>query len=356
MKKFWRNILIGFGFWTAYNFLNAGILSVQQNLEYAQAWISTAMANYPMALLSIALWFFCRGIPFEKSKKVQFLAIHIFSGTAFSGIWLSICYLIHILVLPENVHRYLIDTGVYLWQFLDGITKYGFLVGIFYTINFYQKFKEKELRETELNLLTKKMELQNLKSQINPHFLFNALNSVNALMAKDPEKARMMNAKLAQLLRFSLDGYDERFITLKQELEFIHNYLDIEKVRFGNKLTIHEKIAKQTLNSKVPSMLLQPLVENAIKHGISKLKQGGELSIHAMKKNGILNLEVANTGMRIPEASLLGFMDKGIGLKNTNERLKRLYGEAFGLRLESTLPNGLCVKIKIPQTIKMAKE
>ncbi|MFQ5633452.1 MAG: sensor histidine kinase, partial [bacterium] len=313
-------------------------------------WNSVAMTNYPMALLSIVLWFFCKKIQFGKSKILPFFAIHILSAAIFTGIWLIACFFIQKLLLPEFVHQYLVKMGVYYWLFLDGITKYGFLAGIFYTINFYKKFKEKELRETELNLLAKNMELQNLKSQINPHFLFNTLNSVNALMATDPEKARTMNTRLAQLLRFSLEGYDEKFVTLKQELAFIRNYLDIEKVRFGDKLSVHTDVARQALNCKVPSMLLQPVIENAIKHGISKVAEGGALTIQATQQNGILSLQVANTGEWISEASLSGFMKKGIGLKNTNERLKRLYGESFGLQLESKQPTGLTVTIRIPQT------
>ncbi|MFQ5630435.1 MAG: sensor histidine kinase [bacterium] len=350
MKKFWQNLLTGFGFWTAYNFLNAGILAIQENLPYPQAWQSAAITNYPMALLSIALWFLCNKVPFSKSKVLPFFATHVLAAIIFTGLWLIACFFLQKLLLPEFVLQYMINMGVYYWLSLDGITKYGFLAGIFYTINFYKKFKEKELRETELSRLAKNMELENLKSQINPHFLFNTLNSVNALMATDPEKARTMNTRLAQLLRFSLEGYDEKFVTLKQELAFIRNYLDIEKVRFGDKLRVCENVASQALNCKVPSMLLQPVIENAIKHGIAKVAGGGELTIQAAQQDGVLRLQVANTGERISEASLAGFMEKGIGLRNTNERLKRLYGETFGLQLKSTQPTGLSVSIQIPQT------
>jgi len=355
MKRFWRNVLVGFLFWTAYNFLNAGILTIQENLPYLASWISMAIVNYPMAVMSIGLWFLCKKVPFRKHRIPLFLTFHILVGTLFSAVWLAVSYGLRALFYPSGVHRYLIDAGVYLWQFLDGLTKYGFLVGIFYTILFYRQLKEKELRETELSLLAKKMELQNLKSQLNPHFLFNALNSVSALMAKDPEKARTMNAKLAQLLRFSLEGYDERFVTLKQELEFVRNYLEIEKVRFGERLKVREEVAQEALACHVPSMLLQPIVENAVRHGISKQAEGGHLRIQATCQNGVLNLEVANTGKPIPPTALSGFLEQGIGLKNTDARLKRLYGPAFGLQLESQPAGGLCVKITIPQTSEQAE-
>ena len=285
MKKFFRHIFLGFAIWTAYNFLNAGILSIQEKMPYSLAWRSTAIANYMMALLSIPLWYSCKKFPFNKSS-IRFFGIHFLGSIFFTIVWLSLTYGFYWVTSGEALVKFLFSQGVHMWQFLDGLTKYGLLVGIFYTISFYQKFKEKELKETELKLLTKNMELQNLKSQINPHFLFNALNSVNALMAKNPEKARTMNARLAELLRFSLEGYASKFVTLNQELKFIRNYLDIEKIRFGPRLGVKEEINGDVLEESVPSMLLQPIVENAIKHGISKEAKGGELIIRIFKEDG----------------------------------------------------------------------
>ncbi len=352
MKRLFRNILLGFAIWTAYNFLNAGILSIQENMSYSLAWFSTAVANYMMALLSIPLWYSCKKFPFNKSSNIRFFGIHFLASIFFTLIWLSLTYGFYWVKSGEAVVKFLFSQGVHMWQFLDGLTKYGLLVGIFYTISFYQKFKEKELKETELNLLTKNMELQNLKSQINPHFLFNALNSVNALMAQNPEKARTMNAKLAELLRFSLEGYESKFVTLNQELKFIRNYLDIEKIRFGHKLRINEEISGDVLEEKVPSMLLQPIVENAIKHGISKEAKGGQLTIRIFKKDSLLNFEIANTGKSARNGKLQDCFEKGIGLKNTHERLKRIYGDPFGLELRNLPEEAFTVKIKIPLSEK----
>ncbi|MFQ5604925.1 MAG: sensor histidine kinase [bacterium] len=348
MKNISRTILTGSIIWTAYNFLNAGILAIQEKLPYFIAWQGVATQNYIMALLSIPLWYFCKIFPFNKSRMVAFFAIHVFLSLIFSTVWVGLSYGLHWLLSGEMVVKYMISMGVHLWQFLDGITKYGLLAGIFYTINFYKKFKEKELQEAELSYLAKNMELENLKSQINPHFLFNALNSVNALMAKDPEKARSMNSKLAQLLRFSLDGYDKKFITLKQELEFIHNYLDIEKVRFGDKLQIKEEIDSSAFPLPVPSMLLQPFVENAIKHGISAQASGGELNLQVYKTQSDLHLVVSNTGKAVSEKTLATIFDRGIGLNNTRERLRRIYGQNFKLELTTMQPNGFSVKVSIP--------
>lgn len=352
MKKILKPVLIGFITWTGYNFLNAGVLALQQKLLYWLAWVSVATQNYIAALLCLPLWFFCKRFPFTKSRIMRFFAVHFLISLFFSALWLTLTYLGYLLTVGDSLVKFMISERYYLWQLLNGLTMYGLLTGIFYTINFYKKFKEKELRETELGLLTKKMELQNLKSQINPHFLFNALNSVNALMAKDPEKARTMNSKLAQLLRFSLEGYDSKFVTLKQELDFIRNYLDIEKVRFGDKLEIYEEIEESTLNAKVPGMILQPIVENAIKHGISKKTNGGRLNIHIFKNDGLLNFEVSNSGKTGNEKEISKLLDKGVGLKNTNERLKRIYGDEFGLELNNQNPGVFSVKIKIPHTLK----
>lgn len=352
MKKILKPILIGFIIWTAYNFLNAGVLALQQKLLYKYAWISAATQNYIIAIMCIPLWFFCKRFPFTKSRIIWFFSVHFLISLFFSALWLTLTYLSYLLTVEDFLMQLMISERYYLWQLLSGLTMYSLLTGIFYTINFYKKFKEKELRETELKLLTKNMELQNLKSQINPHFLFNALNSVNALMAKNPEKARTMNSKLAQLLRFSLDGYDSKFVTLKQELDFIRNYLDIEQVRFGDKLEIHEEIEESALNAKVPSMLLQPIVENAIKHGISKKTTGSRINIHIFKNDSLLNFEISNSGKPGNEKEISKLLDKGVGLKNTNERLKRIYGDEFGLELNNQNPDIFSVKIKIPHTLK----
>ncbi|MFQ5677761.1 MAG: sensor histidine kinase [bacterium] len=342
-----KNLLLGFGIWSAYNFLNAGILSIQEKLPYINAWSSTATVNYTMALVSIPLWFLCNKFPFRRSKILPFFGFHLVSAVLFAALSISIAFSIYWLVFGEFLVKILLSRGIHMWQFLDGLTKYGLLVGIFYTVSFYKKFKEKELKETELNLLAKNMELQNLKSQINPHFLFNALNSVNALITKSPEKARTMNAKLAQLLRLSLDGYDQKFVTLEQELQFIRNYLDIEKIRFGKKLQVDEQIDDSALDARIPSMLLQPLVENAIKHGISQQARGGTLGLHIRKANKYLNFEIENSCKSPPQKALEKSPNKGIGLKNTVDRLKRLYGDACDLELN----NNDCtfkVSFKIP--------
>jgi sensor histidine kinase YesM len=348
MKIPLRNLLIGFLIWTAYILFNSGILALQQNLYYLHALFYAGFNNYVFALLSIGIWYLCQNLPFNKSRLLQFFGIHLLVCLLFPALWLAIIYSVRYLTMYEKGFLRLLQEKVYLWEFLDGVTKYSLLVGIFYTINFYKKFKEKELKETELSLLTKNMELQNLKSQINPHFLFNALNSVNALMAKEPEKARTMNAKLAQLLRISLDGYDRKFVTLRQELDFIRNYLDIEKVRFGDKLTVVENIDPKFLDTKIPSMLLQPIVENAVKHGIAKKAGGGDLQLTVRDENGGMIIEILNGGKTARHPNPAEMLEKGIGLKNTNERLTRIYGEAFGLRITDQPAGKFTVRIKIP--------
>ncbi|RMF58278.1 MAG: hypothetical protein D6743_17875 [Calditrichaeota bacterium] len=158
-----------------------------------------------------------------------------------------------------------------------------------------------------------------------------------------------MNAKLAQLLRVSLEGDERRFNTLKQELAFVHDYLAIEKVRFGDKLRVHEEIDPSTLETRVPSMILQPIIENAIKHGISKMAGGGELTLRIYRADDLVNLEITNTGKNGPVTKgVTQLFQKGIGLRNTHERLKRIYGDSFGLRITAE-PELFSVKITIPQ-------
>ena len=141
-------------------------------------------------------------------------------------------------------------------------------------------------------------------------------------------------------------------MTLNQELKFIRNYLDIEKIRFGRKLSINEEISGDVLEEKVPSMLLEPIIENAIKHGISKEAKGGKLTIRIFKEDSLLNFEIANTGKSPRNGKLQDCFEKGIGLKNTHERLKRIYGDRFGLELKNSPEEAFTVKIKIPLSEK----
>jgi two-component system LytT family sensor kinase len=205
---------------------------------------------------------------------------------------------------------------------------------------------EHRLHEQEKLLLAAKVEA--LANQINPHFLFNTLASISSLIRTQPETARMLIAKLSGLLRRLMRSTDH-FVTLREELESIDEYLDIEVVRFGPQLRVDKQISPETLDVIVPSMILQPLVENSIKHGLSPKIGGGRITIRTMARDGHTIIEVHDDGLGMSEERLETAVGGGIGLSNVHERLQTIYGANSYLKLTSVPGQGTCASVAIPE-------
>jgi len=205
---------------------------------------------------------------------------------------------------------------------------------------------EHRLQEQEKLLLAAKIEA--LANQINPHFLFNTLASISSLIRTQPETARMLITKLSGLLRRLMRSTDH-FVSLREELESVDEYLDIEVIRFGPQLTVVKEITPDTLDVIVPSMLLQPLVENSIKHGLSRKVGGGRITIKAMLREGHTVIEVHDDGLGMTEERLEHALGDGIGLSNVNERLRTIYGAQYHVKLTSEPGRGTCVRVEIPE-------
>ena len=205
---------------------------------------------------------------------------------------------------------------------------------------------EHRLQEQETLLLAARIEA--LANQINPHFLFNTLTSITSLIRTQPETARMLITKLSGLLRRLLRSTDH-FVTLREELESIDEYLDIEVVRFGPQLQVDKQISVPTLDTIVPSMILQPLVENSIKHGLARKVGGGRITIRTVVDRGHTVIEVVDDGLGMSEERLEHALGDGIGLSNVNERLQTIYGASYHLKLTSVPGSGTCARIEIPE-------
>jgi two-component system, LytTR family, sensor kinase len=207
---------------------------------------------------------------------------------------------------------------------------------------------EHRLEEQEKLLLAARIEA--LASQINPHFLFNTLASISSLIRTKPETARMLITKLSRLLRRLMRSTDH-FVTLREELTSIDEYLDIEVVRFGPKLKVQKQISPDALDVIVPSMILQPLVENSIKHGLSRKVGDGCITIDATRQNGHVVVEVRDDGLGMTGERLGHAFGGGIGLSNVNERLRTIYGAGYQLKLTSEPGQGTCARIEIPELV-----
>jgi two-component system LytT family sensor kinase len=205
---------------------------------------------------------------------------------------------------------------------------------------------EHRLEEQENLLLEAKIEA--LKSQINPHFLFNTLASISSLIRSDPDTARTLIIKLSGLLRRLIRSH-QHFVTLREELEAIDEYLDIEVARFGPNLAVRKDISPDTIDLVVPSMILQPLVENSIKHGLARKVGEGRITITTMLRDGHAVIEVHDDGLGMTEERLGRALGGGIGLSNVNERLRTIYGASYELKLTSQPGSGTCVTMEIPE-------
>jgi two-component system LytT family sensor kinase len=225
---------------------------------------------------------------------------------------------------------------------------YWSLVGFCQAITNFRSSQERERRAVELEARLTSAKLQALRMQINPHFLFNTLNSIAALVYVNPRAADEMLGDLSELLRRSLNSMEEQEVSLAQELEFIGAYLSIEQKRFGERLRLEQSVPDELMKALVPALILQPLVENAIRHGIEPRRGPGLISIEAKQEDKHLHLIVRDNGRGLPDADLNSSVRRGIGLANTQARLKGLYGQDQSFSFGRAEPQGCRVDIHLP--------
>ena len=229
----------------------------------------------------------------------------------------------------------------------DQFWMYSGIVFVSLSIEYYRRYRLRELRETRLMRRMAEYELQVLRLQLHPHFLFNAMNGIATLMERDVGTARRMLERLCELLRGILNESTEDEIPLSKELAFVESYVDLERMRFGSRLEVELDVALECLHVPVPSMILQPLVENAIHYGIARRRAGGKLLVRARRVSRLLRISILNDG---PDRAAAGSSSggSGIGLRNARLRLSRLYGQAFSLRFRRRTEGGAEVVMEVP--------
>jgi two-component system LytT family sensor kinase len=265
-------------------------------------------------------------------------------GGFVSGIWNSQA---HIFEFKWHIFENLFFSNV-----VDDITgAYVPIVLVAHVLSYYRRFRDRELHSTKLEMQLAKARLQTLKSHLQPHFLFNTLHSISALMLTDVGAADKMMTRLSDLLRMSFESSGLQITCLRRELEFVTGYLEIEKVRFGERLNVVLDIAADTLDALVPSLLLQPLVENAIRHGTSRLSSGGSVWITANREGSDLCLRVRDNGPGLVKA-VDAPPRAGLGLRTTRERLQTLYGNAQSFVIRDAQTGGVEASVRIPLRIE----
>jgi sensor histidine kinase YesM len=332
------------------------IYSMQKG--YPMNWKDTLSEQIPFwmiwGLLAPLIFRFIQHVPIDRERWVRGVLLHIPAAIVFSILHLAI-YLLILFVIQE---RELVENSKSLNKFLALISRLNFgmrawsylmLVAFAYAADFYQRYQQGAVRTSQLETQLAQAQLQALKMQLHPHFLFNTLNSISALIRKNVDAADAMIARLGDFLRLTLRSSGTQEVTIQQEVEFLKCYLDIERIRFQDRLSVEINIDPDVAQAKVPNLILQPVVENAIRHGIATHNDPGKIEISAQSNNSWLEVCVSDNGPGLPRKNN-GDADikEGVGLKNTRSRLDQLYGSKYKFELSDASGGGLEVRLRIP--------
>lgn len=337
-------LLIGYGvFWT----LAAGALiivaTVFNDMPVSVALIEVVTFILLYAVIGAAIWYVIKYSTLEDNSILRIISAHLIAATIIVLLWIYIGAVL-IKIFHPQAEEWLDKAMV--TRAVSGYMAYIGFVIFFYAVNYYYAFKEKSKNETRLKALVKEAELHALKSQINPHFLFNSLNSISSLTMTDPAKAQEMVINLSQLMRYSLKHDQDEKVSFKQELENNQLYLKIEKVRFGQKLNPVFAVEDDCLKAKIPNMILQPLYENAIKYGVYEATEPVDVITHCRSNENALEVTISNTY----DKNVLSKKGEGIGLRNIRDRLQVIYGNPHLLQVVDK-NNEFTVTLTIPQNL-----
>lgn len=307
------------------------VITLGQQLLFYYAYGSFTTAAIPDAIISLviysgiglSLWYPFKYLNVAESKTVIMVSNLLISGAISVILWLLITkYLCAAVLSKPNDYQAYWDAS-FPYRAGTGIFIYGLIVLAYYLFVTLHNLSEKNAKEARLESLVKETELKMLRSQINPHFLFNSLNSISSLTITDPDGAREMVIKLSEFMRYSLSKKDEQPVSLRSELENLRLYLDIEKVRFGDRLSTEESIDENCLEIKMPVMILQPIYENAIKHGVYESTECVSIKTKVSCRENFLEIIISNNYDSSPTL----VKGTGTGLKNVSRRLDLFYGK-----------------------------
>lgn len=296
--------------------------------------------------------------PVERSSWKRHLPLHVAACTALAGIHSAVVVISTLIFVPfDDMHKP-VAFGEAFWgrlasEFHLELIVYGMILGVGYAVSYYRRYRERELRASQLESQLAQAQLQALRMQLHPHFLFNTLNGIAGLVRDQNNKAAVsMIAGLSDLLRHTLENAGKQEVPLREELEFLELYLDIQQMRFPDRLNVQMQIATEALDAQVPNLILQPLVENAIRHGIALRASSGTVGVSARPADGFLEMSVYDDGpglnwQRRSEGPD-GVDGGGIGLSNTRARLRQLYGERYRFDVHDRMEGGVEAVIRIP--------
>jgi two-component system LytT family sensor kinase len=335
IPRIWKRAYLLLCFWYAINY--AVGTALQFELETPNTYIFwIALYSYDaLCILIIAIFFYCN-LLFPYNIYIQ-VAGHTLGVTVYFFIMGTLSYYLEDYVEGFVYFEHWKDHLIRLlkWEGLHYHDQYIITVGVYYVIRYFQGLQNKEAEQSALNLKNREMQISLLKSQINPHFLFNTLNSINTLIGSSKEQARRVITQLSDIFRYALDSHGDQMVRLIQELDFIDNYIRIQQVRFGDRLKFVKQVDFSCLNVQIPPMILQPLVENSVKYGIAPKDEGGTIVLTVKRFNNMIFFEVKDDGLGSNAKKVMDGSSSGVGINNTDQRLKSIFGPGSGLRVRS---------------------
>jgi len=350
-RQLWLETALIFAAWTVFGLISANQVYVQFELierpiPWRHALLQSLFEAYLWALATLAIFWLARRFPLERGRMPGGSAVHLASAVVLSLARVAV-------VVEMSRHVDWLGERTFdrqFWgRFHQYLLYYALLLGIAHAVLYHGRYRERERAAERLAAGLAEARLQALKMQLQPHFLFNTLNAISALIPAEAKPARRMVARLGDLLRIALEHEATQEVTLREELAFLQPYLEIEQARLGHRLTVVMEIAPETLDARVPHLLLQPLVENAIRHGIAPRIEPGtvEISSASGEDGRFLHLEVRDDGPGV-EGDGQARTRKGVGLANIQSRLAQLYDNGHRFAFENHPGGGAVVRISLP--------
>ena len=333
-------------FWGVIATINIILQVFWYNVPVIYSLLDTGTNYILYPLLGSSIWYSIRYNSLEEVSIGRLLMFHFTAASILCAIWIYISFAIYRPFISEE--NSFLENGLPS-KIFAGYLMYAIYLVFFYAVNYYQSLKEKIKKEAEYKTLIREAELQALKSQINPHFLFNSLNSISSLTVSNPEKAQEMVINLSTFMRYSLMHGDKEMVTFSRELENIKLYLSIEKVRFGKKLNTEFVIDGHCLEAEIPNMILQPLFENAIKYGVYETTDQVTIKTSCVCEGNLLRISIVNDY----DADTIKRKGEGIGLRNIRQRMAIIYNQPDLIKITDH-KTSFEVQLIIPQKQSMS--
>jgi two-component system LytT family sensor kinase len=359
LERRWVKWLFSFLIWTAVGLFFASESSLwgryifRSPVSWERALTTNLSFYYIWACIAPLVLWLGRRFRFEPGTRVLSLLVHLPTSVVLATVQLLIAEMVVQSFSPEPLQLYAAFKAIertFVVYFHVNLLTYWAILGVGYGRGYYRMYRDREVHAAQLETQLTQTQLQALKMQLHPHFLFNTFNTISSLMHRNIDDADRVLARLGDLLRYTLHNVGVQEVSLREELEFLQRYLEIEQTRFEDRLRVKISVEPDALDFRVPNLILQPLVENAIRYAVAPRAAGGCIEISARRRNGALEIAILDDGPGLPPGYDI-LAHEGVGLRNSRERLRQLYGAGQEFTLTNRSPLGLQVSIVIPVKI-----